>query len=135
MKMNLFFSLTMFFVLFFLPDSGFAQDKPDAVQVKFMIADVYGVDFEYTNTAVYEEFKKLLLNRISYVKSPLTKDDKYPKLSTIKIFNKNNPKLERDMTFNPATFNPLKYQLEFFVSRTKVYRFDNSDYLIVIQPQ
>lgn len=77
----------------------------------------------------------LLVNRIEIVKSENTSNDKYTKLSTAALLNKYNSGLKRDVDFDPTNFNPLKYNLIFTSKKTEIYRVDNTDYIIVIQPQ
>lgn len=77
----------------------------------------------------------LLINRIEIIKSENTSGDKYIKLSTAALLNKYNPNLKRDVVFDPANFNPLKYNLIFTSKKTEIYRVDNTDYIIVINPQ
>ncbi|MFD0965076.1 hypothetical protein [Pseudofulvibacter geojedonensis] len=56
------------------------------------------------------------------------------KLSSVGLVNKYNSGLARDASFNPSTFNPLKYQLDIFPSNTVMYKVDNSNYVIIIKP-
>ena len=77
----------------------------------------------------------LLDNRIKIIESPIVGEDKYTKLSSVPLLNKYNTNLKRDLTFDPANFNPLKYSMNFFTSEVQIYRVDNTDYLIVIQQQ
>jgi hypothetical protein len=62
-------------------------------------------------------------------------NDKYKKLSEVKLINKYNPDLQRDVVFDPTNFNPLKYDFVFSAKSTMVYRVDNTNYVIVIAPQ
>ena len=80
-------------------------------------------------------YNDLLENRIKIIESPVVGEDKYAKLSTVPLANKYNPAMQRDIVFDPATFNPLKYSMNFFTSQTQIYRVDNTDYLIVIHQQ
>jgi hypothetical protein len=63
------------------------------------------------------------------------RNEKYTLLSTCNLNNKDNPSLTRDAAFNELTFNPLKYHMIFFSKTTQVYRFDGTDFLIIIAPQ
>lgn len=82
-----------------------------------------------------ERLNDLLDNRIKIIESPLSSEEKNVKLSQIALLNKYNASLSRDAVFDPLNFNPLKYDLNFFPKSTAVYRVDNTNYLIVIQPQ
>lgn len=110
----------------------------NAQQVNSKIQEVYG---DKTQELVINEpsrldfLNDLLDNRIKILESPLTENDKYTKLSTAPLVNKFNRALTRDVAYNPNTFNPLKYDLKFSSKNAEIYRIDNTDYLIVIQPQ
>jgi hypothetical protein len=59
----------------------------------------------------------------------------YTLLSTVLLKNKCNPGLMRDdaSNFDPANFNPLKYNLDYFPKGSdKAYRIDGTSYIIVI---
>ena len=43
--------------------------------------------------------------------------------------------ITRDTNFDQSSFNILKYDLNFFSPHTKVYRIDNTDWLIIINPK
>lgn len=61
-------------------------------------------------------------------------NEKLVKLSEVPLFNKYNDGLQREAVFNPYNFNPLKYQLDIFSPKKKMYRVDHSDYVIIILP-
>lgn len=102
------------------------------------IVEVYGSrasELQVQNPGWVSSMEKLLNERISYVQSPQTGDEKYRKLSEFALLNHDNPDLKRDQGFDPATFNPLKYDLNFFSKGTMVYRIDGTSFLLVIEPQ
>lgn len=110
-----------------------AQKAPDP-----RITEVYGSrvsEMRVQNPGWINSMEILLNKRIRYEKSAWTAGEKYPRLSEFQLLNHYNPELKRDDSFDPATFNPLKYDLEFFSARTMVYRIDGSNYLLVIEPQ
>lgn len=75
-------------------------------------------------------------NRVKFKTIPRDAvNDKYIKLSTVALINKYNPGLQRDAVVDPATFNPLKYDFVFSAKTPVVYRVDNTDDVIVIEPQ
>lgn len=81
-------------------------------------------------------YNDLINNRITIIESPISGKEKCQKLSQMELMNRYNPSLVRDLVFDPTTFNPLKYKLNFFSSTsTNVYRVDNTNYIIIIQPQ
>ena len=77
----------------------------------------------------------LLNERLKYEQVPETADEKFQNLQNVPLLNKFNASLVHDVSnFNELTFNPLKYQMEFFSKKTEVYRI-NPDWIIVITPQ
>ena len=82
--------------------------------------------------ALYNDF---LENRVKVIESQKSGDDKFIKLSSVSLMNKYNATLTRDLVFDPNNFNPLKYALDILPKTTMIYRVDNTNYLIVIQPQ
>jgi hypothetical protein len=104
-------------------------------EIELKIEEVYGRSFIENNTTLVQFFNKLLKERITYITQERTSDEKYIKLSSLSILNKNNSNLSRDSQFIANEFNPLKYNMNFYSKTTEVYRFDNSDILIVIAPQ
>lgn len=121
---------TLFFTLLF-----FASN---AQQINSKIQEVYGEKTQEILQNDPERIKvltDLLNNRIKIVEVPVIGDDKYPKLSEAPLLNKYNSNLTRDIVFDPNNFNPLKYGLNFFSTRTEVYRIDNTNYIISILPQ
>ena len=80
-------------------------------------------------------FNDLIENRIKIIESIFEDNEKYTKLSAVALLNKYNPSLLRDEFFEINTFNPLKYNLNFFSNTTEVYRIDGTNYIIVIIPQ
>lgn len=115
---------------------GFSQEKykPNSFETDNFIEDVYGkLD---KNSQLYKNLKDLLLNRVEFKISPKIKGEKdYENIADFPLFNKYNSNLKRDSELNPDTFNPIKYNLTFYHHYTKVYRFENSDWLLIIYPQ
>jgi hypothetical protein len=104
-------------------------------QIESKIEEVYGSSFVENNPSLVQFFLKLFKERISYITQERTADEKYVKLSSLPLMNKNNQSITYDTLFSKLTFNPLKYRMNFYSNTTQVYRFDNSDILIVIAPQ
>lgn len=102
------------------------------------ISEVFGQEAEEWKSKAPDHikfFERLLSERISYRQEPYVPGEKYTKLSSIELEHKVNPNLKRDETFNPETFNPLKYRLNFYSKVTEMYRVDGTNYIIVIQGQ
>ncbi len=81
------------------------------------------------------DLNDILNNRVKIEYMKLESDDKFPKLSSIELFNNYNPNLTRDVTIDENNFNPLKYNFRFHARTTLVYRIDDTDKVIVIYPQ
>ena len=130
---NLFFSFLTFALVALVNVS-----HANAQQVNAKIQEVYGVK---TQEMVANDPERLALltdlldNRIKIIESVMDSNEKYPLLSQVAIVNKYNSSLTRDVVFDPLTFNPLKYDLNILPKTPAVYRVDNTNYLIVIQPQ
>lgn len=83
-----------------------------------------------------KDTKHLLRNRIEIVEISKERDQKpCPLLSDIPLFDVYVKTLKRDKVFNKNTFNPLKYQFDFYSRITKIYRVDNTNYFIIIKSQ
>lgn len=78
----------------------------------------------------------LLQNRIEFTKLVKSSDsDKdYPNINQVPLFDKYDKSITRDTTFDSNTFNVLKYDLIFFSTFTKIYRINNTDWVIIIKP-
>ena len=82
-----------------------------------------------------KDLNDILTNRVKIEDLKFEADEKFPKLSSVELFNKYNPDLTRDSSIDERTFNPLKYNFRFHAKTTLVYRIDNTDKVIVIYPQ
>ena len=80
-------------------------------------------------------YTKLIDNRIEYRYQPQQAKEKYPTVSSMGLQNKINKAIVVHASFDTTTFNPLHYKLDFFAKTTKVYRIDNSDYLLIVRSQ
>ena len=74
------------------------------------------------------------LQRVEISNLPEYHKKKIKLLSTVGIVTDYNPNLKMDLIFNPDAFNPLKYNFAMSSKKPQVYRFDNTDYIIVINP-
>jgi len=80
--------------------------------------------------AVYEEW----LSRVEIKQQPITTGEHYILLSSVDLKNKYNTDMVRDYAsnFNAVSFNPLKYFFDFYTKQDKVYRVDDTPYIIVV---
>lgn len=103
------------------------------------INEVYGEHAEediLSKPQRLKDVKHILRNRIEIMELPGKDLSSFTNLSTVPLFNHYNKALNRDASYNASTFNPLKYQFNFYSREgSKTYRFDNSQYLVVIKSQ
>ncbi len=94
-------------------------------------------EYVLNNPQRLKDFKHLLRNRIEIRSMPelVGNNDKYQTLSQVGLMNSYNENLKLDTTYNPSTFNPLKYNLKFFGKGGAIYRIDNTNYFIIIKSQ
>lgn len=109
-----------------------AKSNPNLEQQ--FIEEVFGATIT-KDSQHYKNLQILLRERVEFKNQPFDQTEKYKKLSNLPLFNKYNQFLTRDLEFNIETFNVLKYDLNFFSSHRKVYRIDNTDWLIIINPR
>ncbi|WP_397362100.1 hypothetical protein [Olleya sp. R77988] len=153
MKLRILFTLLFGFLMF--SQQGTAQtkkkqqtqlvkydknvDAPLTVKELAMLKEVYKDKLDkyvLSNKQRVKDFKHLLRNRIVIKKMDnITDDSKYTLLSNVELFNSYNSELKRDETFDISTFNPLKYNLEFFRIGSIIYKIDNTNYYIIIKSQ
>lgn len=80
--------------------------------------------------------KNILRNRIQIVEYTNPQDQKdCTLLSEVPLFDYYADGLQRDQIFNKNTFNPLKYNLNFYSRGAHMYRVDNTNYFIIIKSQ
>ena len=77
----------------------------------------------------------ILNQRYEVVDFTYKSDEKHPKLSSVRLFNKYNPNLQRDVIFDKSTFNILRYDLDFYAPTDKIYRIDDTNLIIIVHPQ
>lgn len=107
-------------------------------QVNTFINEVYGDQAQklvFSNQQRYQTLKKLIVERMQIVKQADVSGKNYPKISEAGMLTMYNKNVKHDGFFNKSTFNPLKYNIQFFDRSLRVYRIDNTEYLLIIQPQ
>ncbi|MBT8254686.1 MAG: hypothetical protein KJN68_11995 [Bacteroidia bacterium] len=83
-----------------------------------------------------KDVKNILRNRVVIKQITNQRDQKpCPMLSEVKLFDYYVGGLKRDMAFNPRSFNPLKYDFNFYSRQSFMYRVDGTDYFILIKSQ
>ena len=80
--------------------------------------------------------KNILRNRISIIQITNPRNQKETKLlSEVPLFDYYVSGLKRDNVFNKNTFNPLKYNFDFYKRGSAIYKVDNTNYFIIIKAQ
>ncbi|MFD0962671.1 hypothetical protein [Pseudofulvibacter geojedonensis] len=105
-------------------------------QIKKYINEVFlnqANELVYQNPVRYSAIQSFF-NRYFILEKVPVANEKIPKLSKVKINDKYNSYLQHDTDFNALEFNPLKYQLDFFPNTKKMYRIDNTNFVIIILP-
>ncbi len=100
--------------------------------------EIYGElngEFFKGNSELYNTFIELLTKRINIVEELYVQNEKYEKISSLNLLNKYNTSISHESFKTVDEFNPLKYQMDFFAKTTKVYRIDNTNLIVVIDPQ
>ena len=156
MKINT--QLRLVLVLCVLVSSyGFSQSKSDYKQplqlVKYnpnvnaplttkelnQIKEVYGDKTQedvLNHPKRVKDIKNILRNRV--IINPIKAGESLKKctlLSEVPLFDYYSPNIIRDASFNPESFNPLKYNFNFYSKESAMYRVDNSNYYIIILSQ
>lgn len=126
----------LLFVLgFAIYQNGIAQSV-DVRNAKKFTVEVYA-NTEYAGPK-YIEHNQSLLARTIIKKITSNPPAQYTNLSTVKLIDKYNAvERENASNFNPSTFNPLKYDLNYYSKTTEpiFYRVDHTDYYIIINPK
>ena len=100
------------------------------------VYDEYAQQFILDNPNKLKSIKNILRNRVKIYQEKIKDLSSLQKLSEVSLFNVFNKKLKKNVVFNPKTFNPLKYDFNYNSrEKTKRYRVDNTNYVIVIYSQ
>ncbi|MDT0559617.1 hypothetical protein RM697_13235 [Ichthyenterobacterium sp. W332] len=113
-------------------------DAPLTVKELQQIKEVYGTETEkliLNNPQRLKDLKNILRHRVEILELPGKKLSSFRNLSSVPLNRNFNLSLQRDLSFNKTTFNPLKYQFAFFSKESTTVRVDNTQYLIVIKSQ
>lgn len=132
----LFLSLSLF--VNFQSDAQSKSEYDPAFKAKVeKDASEYFKNAPQFRTAEYMPMYLEKLSRVEIKTKPIETGENYVLLSSLVLLNKYNPLLKRDdaASFNPETFNPLKYNFYYFPKKDVTYRVDRTNYIIIIHPQ
>lgn len=109
---------------------------PLTAKERAQIIEVYGDSAEklvFNNPNRLKGIKHILRNRVVIKLITDEKDKKScKKLSEVALFEDSDSELK---TFNPETFNPLKYDFDFYSKSAGIFHVDNTNYYIIIKSQ
>jgi len=119
---------------------SFSQNKLKttftSTEIKDFVIEVFQNE---ANELVFNSNSKRLqlitvfLNRqFSIAYHPQYSGKKFKQLSGLGINNKYNKNLSIDQSYNPRTFNPLKYKFPLSSKSKEMYRIGRTDYIITI---
>ncbi len=106
-------------------------------KVLLLASEVYGNTWTENNPTLITAFESSLNQRVYFKEITLTSEDKYPRLSSFAPMNKVNSSISNfnGQSFSFESFNPLKYQVNYFSNQLQVIRLDNTNWVMIIEPQ
>lgn len=134
MKMNI-YKLLLFTVFYVYCNVNllFSQETANISNLNQYIEEVYLNCPQYQNDELNLRYSQNL-NQVIFHSIPLGEHPNCPLLSSVGIKNKCNPGLTFSLdNFSPQTFNPLKYQFNYYSNESLYYRVDGLDYIIEIK--
>ena len=105
-----------------------------AEELRF-ITEVYGdktQDDVLNQPHILKEIKNILRNRVEIMNAGDKNLDALQKLSSVDLVNMESVP---EFSFNPKTFNPLKYNFNFYSRNSSYYHVDNTSFYIYIKSQ
>ncbi len=133
MKRLLFSSLLIGFALSAKAQTANPSDPAIVAKAQTYAHEVYK-DYAMYMTPAHMLYYQEWLSRVEIKTIPVTASETFTLLSNVGLKDKYNPALQRDnaQNFNPATFNPFKYFLEFETKTDKTYRIDQTNYVVIV---
>lgn len=125
--------LVMFLLL--LSFSSKSQTAIDPSLAESFIQEIYLECPNYQNQEQIDRASEVL-GRILIHEVSLGEYPECPLLSEAGQKNKCNPNMDYSTeSFDPTSFNPLKYHMKFYAESAVYYRVDGQNYIIEIQPR
>jgi hypothetical protein len=87
------------------------------------------------NKPIYAQFQNAFENRMAVASINATAIGKMLNITDVALRNKINANLSYDTSFQVSTFNPLKYNLNFFSNEVQVYKLGQTNQVLIILPQ
>lgn len=80
----------------------------------------------------YSLMKKFIKDQVVVEYRPEYAGKDFVSTNELQLNNKYNSNLQKDESYNPNTFNPLKYGISMFPSKRNIYRIGESDYIMIV---
>ncbi len=122
---------------FFVLSSAFvsySQESANVAKVEEFLKEIYRDCPQYIDSS-HIDFGKDCLKRTIFHKVSKDQYPECPLLSVAQKKNKCNEQMSYDLSsFDPQTFNPLKYHFFYYSPNTSFFRVDGTEYIIEIKP-
>jgi len=90
----------------------------------------------FNSTSIrYQYLSDFVKNQVQVEYRPEYASKGFDSTNDLQLNNKYNPSMQKDNSYNAATFNPLKYQLPMNPLNRKIFRIANTDYVLIIKPK
>lgn len=136
----------LFFVFLFASAISNAQEsdfkqrrwRPDQSKFENFILEAYGNradELVFDRPSRLKTLKNLFENSFIFVENGpgIEVPDYFPELSSISLVTRYNSSVTAG-TFNPLTFNPFKYDFNFYSKERQFFHVDGTNYFIIIEP-
>lgn len=137
---------SLFFVFLFTFVSANAQDtdfkqrrwRPDQSNFENFVREAYGEkadELVFDRSSRLKTLKNLFANSFIFVENGhgIAVPEYFPELSTVPLVKRYNSALTRN-SFDPNTFNPFKYEFNFYSKERQFFHVDGTNYFIIIEP-
>lgn len=140
MKKTIFLLVSLFSMAVFAQRTDYSMyfktaTKLNASNFDRYINEVYADQADAQRNVVhFQQMRDLIEIRLAVVTLPENEITGVRSTNDVNLLNKYNENLDYDTTCNPDTFNPFKYDLEFYTTNFKAYRIANTNTLLLIAP-
>ena len=88
-----------------------------------------------SDSARYSFMSDFMKNQVVVEYHPEYTGKGFESTNSMTLNSKYNPSMQKDVSYNEATFNPLKYQLPMNTNKKVMYRIADTDYILIINPR
>lgn len=137
MKKTIFLFISLFSVMIYAQKADYssffkAGTKFNVTDLDRFINEVYAdKSAEMMQTVRYEDYKDLLTHRMVVALIPSGKIGNIQSTNDMRL-NNDYVTLTYDKGYDAGSFNPFKYDLDFFPNNSVSYQIGNSDYILII---